>query len=488
MKPFHPIPFLLGNHNIIIGKIQACIHVFLTTEHSESIINWDIVEEVFTLAVRILSVTSGSPADLAGIRKEERILSINGEEIYDEIDYQALTANENLSVSVDNGTMIRELHIIKEEWEPLGLCLDETQIMKPRHCCNHCLFCFVDQLPQGMRSSLYVKDDDWRHSLMMGNYVTLTNVTEQEFQRILRRKASPLYISVHATDPEVRCRMLRNPKARNLMERLKKLKDNGLEFHCQIVLCPDINDGDILSRSIDDLASLWPAARSLAIVPVGLTMHREGLTKLRRFNAVSAASMLEMIHSCQERFLKELGTRFVFPSDEFYCICHQPLPEANEYEDYPQIENGVGMLRLLDQECREAAEDLILENISKKPSGRRILIPTGVSARPFIQDLVNRYTPEGTDIQVIAVKNNFFGETITVTGLIVGRDLISALQGIKCDEILICDTMLRENTNRFLDDMTLEEVCNALGCPVRVIPNNGESLIRALWKLEDENG
>jgi NifB/MoaA-like Fe-S oxidoreductase len=216
-------------------------------------------------------------------------------------------------------------------------------------------------------------------------------------------------------------------------------------------------------------------------------MHREGLTELKRFDAVSAGAMLDMVHSCQKRFLKELGTRFVFPSDEFYCICHQQLPEESEYEDYPQIENGVGMLRLLDQECRDAAEYLLSDNIPKKPSGRRIVIPTGVSARPFIQALVNRYAPEGADIQVIAVKNTFFGETITVTGLIVGCDLIKALQGIKCDEILICDTMLRENTDRFLDDMTLEDVCNALGCPVKVIPNNGESLIRALWKLEDEN-
>ena len=440
------------------------------------------------MAVRILSVTPGSPADLAGIRGDERILSINGEEIHDEIDYQALTANGNLTIVLENGSESRETHIVKEDWEPLGLCLDETQIMKPRHCCNHCLFCFVDQLPQGMRSSFYVKDDDWRHSLMMGNYVTLTNVSEEEFQRIRRRKASPLYISVHATDPEVRCRMLRNPKAGNLMERLKRLKENGLEFHCQIVLCPGVNDGKVLSRSIEDLASLWPAARSLAIVPVGLTMHRAGLTELKRFDAAAAGAMLGMIHVCQERFLKKIGTRFVFPSDEFYCICHQPLPEDGEYEDYPQIENGVGMLRLLDRECREAAEDLLSETEPEKPAGRKILIPTGVSAQPFIRELVRRYAPEGADIQVIAVKNRFFGETITVTGLIVGQDLINTLQGIPCDEVLICDTMLRENTDRFLDDMTLEDVRKALGCAVSVVPNNGESLIRALWKLEDENG
>ena len=440
------------------------------------------------MAVRIQSVTPASPAHKAGIRPDELIVSINGEPVLDEIDYQALSADRDLLLVVADPSSQRELRIRKGEWEPLGLCLDETRSMKPRHCCNRCLFCFVDQLPQGMRSTLYVKDDDWRHSLMMGNYVTLTNVSEEEFRRILRRKASPLYISVHATDPDVRCAMLRNPKAGNLMERLTLLKENGLEFHCQIVLCPGINDGPVLRRSLEDLSSLFPAARSVAIVPVGLTVHRAGLTELKRFDAASASAFLDMIHACQERFLRDLGTRFVFPSDEFYCICHRPLPSDPEYEGYPQIENGVGMLRLLDQECRDAAEDLLPGRKPSSADKKTVLIPTGVSAHPFISDLVARYAPETADVRVIAVKNHFFGETITVTGLIVGQDLIRALRGIDCDEILLCDTMLRENTDRFLDDMTLEDVRKTLAHPVRVIPNNGEALIRALWNMEEENG
>ena len=440
------------------------------------------------MAVRIQSVTPASPAHKAGIRPDELIVSINGEPVLDEIDYQALSADRDLLLVVADPSSQRELRIRKGEWEPLGLCLDETRSMKPRHCCNRCLFCFVDQLPQGMRSTLYVKDDDWRHSLMMGNYVTLTNVSEEEFRRILRRKASPLYISVHATDPDVRCAMLRNPKAGNLMERLTLLKEHGLEFHCQIVLCPGINDGPVLRRSLEDLSSLFPAARSVAIVPVGLTVHRAGLTELKRFDAASASAFLDMIHACQERFLRDLGTRFVFPSDEFYCICHRPLPSDPEYEGYPQIENGVGMLRLLDQECRDAAEDLLPGRKPSSADKKTVLIPTGVSAHPFISDLVARYAPETADVRVIAVKNHFFGETITVTGLIVGQDLIRALRGIDCDEILLCDTMLRENTDRFLDDMTLEDVRKTLAHPVRVIPNNGEALIRALWNMEEENG
>ena len=440
------------------------------------------------MSVRIFAVTAGSPADRAGILADDRIVSINGEAVMDEIDYQALSSSAKLEVCVEHGSVSRSFMIRKDEWEPLGLCLDETEAMKPRHCRNRCLFCFVDQLPQGMRETLYVKDDDWRLSLMMGNYVTLTNVSDAEFDRIIARHASPLYISVHATDPETRCRMLRNKNAGNLMERLRRLKENGLEFHCQIVLCPGENDGPVLRQTIEDLAALWPASRSLAIVPVGLTKHREGLEPLKGFDDVSSAELLDFVSGFQQRFLEKLGTRFVFPSDEFYCICHRKVPESAEYEDYPQIENGVGMLRLLEQECEEAYEFLAADGFPGQGEPRSLLIPTGVSAAPFIQKLARRYAPPGTTIRVEPVINRFFGETITVTGLIVGRDLISTLRDLPCDEILLCDTMLRDQTDRFLDDTTLDDVSRALNKPLRVVRNNGESLIRALWGMEEENG
>ncbi len=442
--------------------------------------------EVFGLSVRIFAVTGGSPAEKAGIRADERIVSINGEPVTDEIDYQALSTARKLKVVIGSEAGERELSIRKDEWEPLGLCLDETEAMKPRHCRNRCLFCFVDQLPSGLRDTLYVKDDDWRLSLMMGNYVTLTNVSDQEFERILARKASPLYISVHATDPAVRCAMLSNRNAGTLMERLRRLKENGLEFHCQVVLCPGVNDREILRQTIEDLASLFPASRSLAIVPVGLTKHREGLASLKGFNADSARALIEEVRGYQQRYLKDLGTRFVFPSDEFYCICGEPIPDEREYEDYPQIENGVGMLRLLEQECEEAYEFLFADGFPAVP-GRTLLIPTGTSAQPFIEKLARRYAPKGTQVRVVAVRNRFFGETITVTGLIVGRDLIDALKDTPSDSILLCDTMLREHTDRFLDDTTLEEVKKELNRPVRIVRNNGESLIRALWGMEDED-
>lgn len=440
------------------------------------------------MSVRIFAVSEGSPAEKAGIGAEDRIISINGEAITDEIDYQALSAVTRLEIEYQHRDEVRKAFVRKAEWEPLGLRLDEREAMKPRHCRNRCLFCFVDQLPEGMRETLYVKDDDWRLSMMMGNYVTLTNVNEQEFDRIIARKASPLFISVHATDPQTRCEILHNKNAGSLMSRLSRLKDNGLEFHCQIVLCPGVNDGTVLNKTIEDLASLWPASRSLAIVPVGLTKHREGLASLKGFDAESARRLLSEVSEYQKRFLKELGTRFVFPSDEFYCICGEPLPENEAYEDYPQIENGVGMLRLLEQECEEAYEFLFPDGNNGKSDPETILIPTGTSAQPFIKKIVDRYKPERTVAHVIPVINRFFGETITVTGLIVGRDLIDTLSGIPCDRILLCDTMLRDQTDRFLDDTTLDEVSLALHKPICIVRNNGESLIRALWKMEENNG
>jgi len=437
------------------------------------------------VAIRIINVLTGSPACSAGISAGEWLNQINHEYVLDEIDYQALTASPVLLIDLtDAEGKPHHVRISKAEWEPLGLVLDETQIMRPRSCRNHCVFCFVDQLPAGMRNTLYVKDDDWRLSMMMGNYVTLTNVDETEFRRILRRKASPLYISVHATDPTVRQNMMKNPNSVNLMERLHRLKDHGLTFHSQIVLCPGINDGDVLRKSISDLAAMYPASQSLALVPVGLTAHRDGLSPLRMFDPESAQSLIREVEVMQNTFLASLGTRFVFPSDEFYCISGLPLPENDAYEDYIQIENGVGMLRKLEQECQEAYAELITDS-SATPAPKHILIPTGISAQPYIQHLADCFSPAGTRVDVLAVHNRFFGETITVTGLLVGRDLEDALIGKDCDQILLSSTMLKEFTDRFLDDMTLSELSIRLNKPIRVVPNDGESFVRALWEMED---
>ena len=443
------------------------------------------------MSIRILQVIPDSPAWKAGILPDEYIISINGEEIQDEIDYQACCSVSRLSVTLSDkkGLRQREVLIHKPDWEPLGLCLDETVALKPRPCRNHCLFCFIDQMPKGMRKTLYVKDDDWRLSLMMGNYITLTNVSDDEFDRILRRKVSPLYISIHATDPSVRCRLLRNPSAGNLMPRLSALKEAGLHFHGQIVLCPGINDGDVLKKTIEDFAFFFPAAQSLAIVPVGMTKYREHLSHLEPVDPEKAREIILLVQEYQKRFLSELGTRMIYCSDEFYCVSGIELPSDESYEGYGQIENGVGMIRLLEEECREAMEDLLLSDplLLDKTKKEHLMIPTGVSVYPYIDRIVHRYAPEKTTITVLPVVNRFFGETITVTGLLVGQDIIDALKMQSgFDRVLLSDTMLRENTDCFLDDLSLKDVEQEIGKPIRVV-SNGESLIRALYGMEDHH-
>jgi len=439
--------------------------------------------------IRILSVSPSSPAAKAGIRKGESLVTINGEQVIDEIDYQDLILHPHLEIEIaDPSGKIRQVSVAKSSWEALGLQLDETVAMKPRRCLNHCVFCFIDQMPPGMRSSLYVKDDDWRLSLMMGNYVTLTNVDDQEFIRILRRKASPLYISVHATDPEVRVRMLRNPNAGNILERLAALKNHGLQFHAQIVLCPGYNDGEILEKTLEDLSALWPSALSVAIVPIGMTKYREKLAKVPPVNPDLAEKTIQAVSRRQQQYLEEFGTRFVFLSDEFYCLAGREIPEEEHYEDYPQIENGVGMIRQLEEECAEAYADLPdeVKSPAVHPRETRVIIPTGMSVQPCIARLVSMYAPEWVHAEVVPVNNHFFGDSITVTGLIVGHDLVHALEGKTFDKVLISESMLRENTDSFLDDWSLEQVQETVGKPIQIVRNTGKSFIHALFQTEDD--
>ena len=434
------------------------------------------------MAIEILAVVRGSMADRAGIQPGETLLRLNGEEVLDEIDYQALSQGSRLRLELKTPSgEIRTLSLRKPANSPLGLRLDERTVLEPRACRNHCVFCFVDQMPKGMRPTLYVKDDDWRLSLMMGNFVTLTNVDDREFDRILRRKASPLYISVQATDPEVRVRMLRNPRAADLMPRLRQLRDAGIQFHTQVVLCPGLNDGAVLHQTIVDLAGLYPAARSLAVVPIGLTKFRENLYPLRLFTREEAAALVEDLELIQAYYFRTLGTRFVFPADEFYSAAGLPAPPEDAYEGYPQIENGIGMIRRLSQECEDAWPALRdrFSRESAAPS-RRLLIPTGVSALACMRELAGKYARAQDQVEVFAVPNRFFGPSVTVTGLITGQDLVSALQGRQADQALISACMLRENEETFLDDYTVRDVEKKSGIPIRVVQNRGEDLILAL--------
>ena len=432
------------------------------------------------MAHRITAVAKGSPAYRAGIRAGDELLSIDGEIVIDFIDYQALTVPGRLTVKTRKG----EYPIKKAEYADLGLEFSTGMMSGVRMCCNKCLFCFVDQLPDYARESLQVKDDDWRMSLMMGNYVTMTNVSDRELERIVRRHVSPLYISVHCMDPDLRVKLMGTPRARRLPEQLQKLSAGGIHFHCQAVLCPGLNDGAQLERTISELADLYPAAQSLALVPVGLTGHREGLEPLRKYRPEEARAVLEIAEKWRQQCLEKFGTRFVFPSDEFYLAANMELPDDEAYEDYAQIDDGVGMLRLYDTEYREAWEEL-----APSPSTEtkiRPLIACGLSAAPFFEALLQRRPIPGAEIQVKAIVNHFFGPEVTVSGLITGRDLVEQTQDVDCTHVLISECSLRPEDNVFLDDMSLEQVQTALGRPVIPVGRKGGDLLKTVFKLMEE--
>ena len=429
------------------------------------------------MAHLIEAAQPGGVAWRRGVRAGDTLIAINGEPILDEIDYQALTSRSRLELLIRKPDgQEKTVHIVKAREAGLGLRLADTLACTPMQCRNKCVFCFIDQMPPGMRKTLYVKDDDWRLSLMMGNYITLTNVDEQEFQRILRRKASPLYISVHTTDPDLRVKMMLNPNARFLMDRLNRLRDAGLHFHCQIVLCPGYNDGEALKKTLTDLAALWPAAQSAALVPVGLTRFRERLAPVTPFTREGAQAVMETARAFQQAFLARLGTRFVFPADELTLLAGEDIPPEEAYEHYPQLENGVGLLRKFENAlAAAAAADAGLPAVP-----RRVLIPCGTSIAPVMEKWAAAYAPKEVKVAVQPIRNTFFGETVTVTGLITGGDLRDQLADADTDEILLCGNTLRAEGDLFLDDMSLETLRKALRPPITLVPNDGASLYRAL--------
>ncbi|MBR5949185.1 MAG: DUF512 domain-containing protein [Clostridia bacterium] len=468
---------------------------------------------------RIIGVDSGSPADRAGIRPGWRLERINGETVYDVIDYEQLTANSRLeltlikdspetsckneligseSVHSRSAEDLREsgedsfetgdsseieritVRIKKGEYDPLGLNFESGLMSRVRQCANHCIFCFIDQMPHGNRKTLYFKDDDWRLSLIMGNYVTLTNVSENEFDRILARRAAPLYITVHATDGEVRKLMLRGKNAENLLPRLKRLYEAGLSFHCQIVLCPEINDGEVLERTLSDLYALRPECRSVAVVPLGITKHREGLTKLTPMNEERAKKAVEQI----EGFRKRHGiTDFCYASDEMYLAAGLPLPEYEEYCDFEQIENGVGMYRIFEHDFL-----MMLDTLEKRERLIELDSVSGVSIAPLMQALFDKLLPYNIRIAVHPVLNDFFGHTITVTGLITAQDILSQLDGkLKGRALLLPYTMLRENDTVFLDGLRIADVSEKLSMPVyKISASDGADFIDELEAIVSE--
>ncbi len=425
----------------------------------------------------VSDVLPGSPAERAGIRVGDTLLSIDGEPVVDLVDYEHLSANERLTLELLKKNGAREtIELEKEDYEPLGLSFATSLMDAMRTCKNHCVFCFIDQMPKGGRSSLHVKDDDWRMSFIMGNYVTLTNLDEKELDRVIRRRVSPLFVSLHASDPDVRRAMMKNPRAGDIVPQLKRLADAGLQFHLQIVLCPGLNDKDVLRRSIDDMLKLYPNAQSLAIVPVGLTRHRDGLTPLRCYTPNEAEALIDEIEARQQKILTEHGTRFVFLADEWYTLAGRQLPAYDDYEDFPQIENGVGLLRLFEGDMIDALTGREPLNETK-----RFLMAGGVSAEPFFREAYKRLLPYGVTIDTRAIKNRFFGESVTVGGLVTGGDLIEQLKGEDFGRaLLIPRAMLKADEEVFLDGVTKAEAEAAL--KTRILPvSTGEDLIEIVF-------
>ncbi len=431
---------------------------------------------------KILSVKKMGIAYRHNIKAGELLEAINGETLIDDIDYQALTMKMRLALTVINEQGEKRIvHIVKQKNAPLGITMDESMALKPRVCKNKCIFCFIDQMPKGMRDTLYVKDDDWRLSVMMGNFVTLTNVDDEEFNRILKRKVSPLYISVHTTNPDLRVFMMKNPNAKFIMDRLTSLKENCLSFHCQVVLCPNINDGEELKRTLSDLENLYPYAKSVALVPVGLTKCRQGLETLAPYTKEQAENVLQIASDFSEHMLKTHNTRFVFPSDEFYSIAGKPYLKDEQYEGYPQYENGVGLLRRFEEGIKDRMEE------KQEPlelfKSHKMAIFTGTSLAPIMENWVNTYLKNKAHISVHPIQNTFFGNTVTVSGLLTGRDILSAAQNTDAEEILFSENTLRSEGDLFLDDMSLDFLKAQLpDKKITLVKNNGRDFYQSFLK------
>lgn len=425
----------------------------------------------------ITGVDAFSPAEKAGIREGEKLLSVNQHPVVDVLDYKFYTYDPILTLELEKDGEKRTIRVEKAEGEELGLNFETYMMDAPRSCANRCIFCFVDQLPKGMRDTLYFKDDDDRLSFLMGNYITLTNLSDREAQRIIDLHISPINISVHATDPELRSMLLGHKQGGRGIEMMRRFAENGITMNCQIVSCPDINDGAALDKTLRDLAGMYPGVNSVSVVPVGLTCHREGLYPLKPYTVAQAAAVVEQVERFAEECLEKLGTRLVWCSDEFYLQAEKDIPADEYFEDYTQLENGVGMLRLLRTEFDSAIK--LQEEMEVAPFSTAC----GVAAAPFIREIVDIAGKKcHTKGEVYPIVNHFFGETITVSGLITGRDLITQLKGKELGQrLLIPVNMLRHGQDVFLDDVTLAEVSAALGVKVVPVNQDGFDLCDAIF-------
>ena len=432
------------------------------------------------MASRIISVDPGSPAARAGVEAGETLLSIDGAAVRDVLDYKFYGYDAHLTLELlDADGKTRTVSVRKREGEPLGLNFEHYLMDKMKRCSNRCVFCFIDQLPKGMRETLYVKDDDARMSFLLGNYISMTNLSEADVMRILRMHISPINISVQTTNPALRVRMLQNPRAGEALSLLPRFAEGGITMNCQLVVCEGLNDGDELRRSLRDLEALYPAVNSISVVPFGMTDHREGLYPLVPTSQQGAAEMLDIVEDFAARCLEKHGTRLVWCGDEVYLKAGRPLPEADYYEDFTQFENGIGMLPLFAEEFRSALPDYAGR------SARPFSVATGTAAGPMLTQLIDEAAGvcDNLNGKVFEIQNDFFGHGVSVAGLITGRDLVSQLKGQELGaRVLISANMLRDGGDVFLDDLTLDETSEALGVPVVPVEIDGADLLAKIFE------
>lgn len=425
----------------------------------------------------IQNIEKNSIAEELGVETGDILLSINGEKVKDIIDYKYLIADEYIVVEIEKrNEEIWELEIEKEYSEDIGIVFTNPLIDKARSCKNKCMFCFIDQLPKGMRETLYFKDDDSRLSFLQGNFVTLTNMSDDEINRIVRYRLSPINISVHTTEPDLRVKMLRNKNAGKIYGILKKFSEAGIEMNCQIVLVPGVNDGEHLKRTLDDLFDLYPNIKSTAVVPIGITKFREGLSKVSCYDKESAKNVIKIVEEKQEYYLKEKNIRFIFASDEFFVLSEQEIPKSDEYEGFPQIENGVGLIRVFNDEV-----DKELATVDEgRVNNNSYLLVTGTLAYDFMNKITKKISEriEGLRLKVVAITNNYFGETITVSGLVTGTDIVDQLEDChEYDGVIIPRSMLKSNENILLDDLTVKDLEKKLNTKIIISDVDGKSFV-----------
>ena len=431
----------------------------------------------------IKSVDEGSPL-YGKVESGDTVIAINGNQILDVLDYKFFAYDKSLKVRLKrpDGSEY-ELDVKKSEGGDLGLNFESYLMDKPRSCSNACVFCFIDQLPRGMRKTMYFKDDDARLSFLLGNYITLTNLSPREVERIIALHISPINVSVQTTNPELRCKMLRNKRAGESIDVMRRFAKAGIVMNCQIVCCPGLNDGAQLQRTMHDLAALYPQVHSVSIVPVGLTKFREGLYPLTPFTPEHAAETLDLVNAFGDECVKKFGARIFFCADELYLKAGRELPPEEFYEEFTQLENGVGMLRLQQTEFRSAL------SLSDPPDGVPFSMAAGVSAAPVLEKLLCTAREKYATIKghVYAIENDFFGRSINVSGLITGQDLIAQLRGKDLGErLLISNNMVRHDELDFLDDITLEQASAALGVPIYPVDADGFALCDAMFGILPE--